>query len=361
MLCLTIPNGTPNEVHELQKVGGAVTRPIVADLSQLTDMLPLSRAVYVDKDTTAPSALRDGSIAFPYATIQDACDALSGTGGVVLIVPGVYTEPAINISGGQISLVGLGPRSQGSNANVTINNSVSSVADLGAFNISFTNALTSTGRIFADTCSITNFSAGTGVSILQNCTVTNCTCTGTLQTFSCSITNTPSLAVVDSQQTIWQAGPFSCTGNLTARGSTFTNGVSCGGSATVRGCSISTFITVTFALSTDFASVAPIQGSVTVGSISFAGVVAPKVSVSVNVPAVAAGQVGYVDVSLAATKLAGFLPAGSLLVANPTADLVAAGVGGGFVNCRINGVNTVRFAFLGPLAGGASNFLVGVI
>ncbi len=361
MLCLALPTGTPAELHELLKSGGAVVRPTLQDIQQLADMEPLTRTFYVDKDTTIPATLRSGTIAYPFATIQEACDSLGAGGGVVLIAPGVYTEPAINISAGQISLVGLGPKSQGSNANVTINNSVSSSGDLGAFNISFTNALASSARIFADTCAVTNFSAGAGVSILQNCTITNTSCTGTLQTYSSSFTNTPSLATVDSNQCVWQAGPFTCSGNLTARGSTFTNGVTVGGACTVRGCSISNFITVTGSLSTDFASVAPILGTLTAGSIAFAGVVSPKLSVVVNVPAVAAGQVGYVDVSLAATKLAGFLPAGSLLVANPAADLVAAGVGGGFINCRINGVNTVRFAFLGPLAGGASNFLIGVI
>lgn len=361
MLCLALPTGTPAELHELLKSGGAVVRPTLVDIQQLVDMVTIGRTRYVDKDTTIPAALQDGTIAYPFPTIQQACDSLGAAGGVVLIAPGVYTEPAINISAGQISLAALGPRSQGSNANVTINNSVSSVADLGAFNISFTNALASTGRVYADSCAVTNFSAGAGVSIVQNCAITNTTCTGTLQAWSSNFTSNTTLATVESNQCVWQAGPFSCTGNLTARGSTFTGGVSVGGTASVRACAISSFITVTGSLSTDFASVAPIQGSVTAGSISFAGVVSPKVSVSVTVPAVAAGQVGYVDVSLAATKLAGFLPAGSLLVANPTADLVAAGAGGGFINCRINGVNTVRFAFLGPLAGGASNFLVGVI
>jgi hypothetical protein len=70
----------------------------------------------------------------------------------------------------------------------------------------------------------------------------------------------------------------------------------------------------------------------------------------VVVPAVAAGNVGYVD-----TVLGGELataPTDTPITANPHADLVAAGAGGGFINCRMSAPGTVRCAFLGPLAGG---------
>jgi hypothetical protein len=78
-------------------------------------------------------------------------------------------------------------------------------------------------------------------------------------------------------------------------------------------------------------------------------------SVSVVVPAVAAGAVGYVNVSMAGTRLAD-LAVGEGVVANPSAQLVAAGAGGAFVNCRVQAVGSVECAFLGPLAGGAVNF-----
>lgn len=78
-------------------------------------------------------------------------------------------------------------------------------------------------------------------------------------------------------------------------------------------------------------------------------------TVSVVVPAVAAGSVGYVDVSMAGTRLSD-LTVGEPVVANPTADLVAAGVGGAYVAARVSALGTVRMAFLGPLAGGAVNF-----
>lgn len=77
--------------------------------------------------------------------------------------------------------------------------------------------------------------------------------------------------------------------------------------------------------------------------------------ISVVVPAVLAGQVGYVDTAFAA-QLAN-VPANTPLTGNPTADLVAAGAGGGFINCRVSAAGTVRCAFIGPLAGGAVDFV----
>jgi len=93
-------------------------------------------------------------------------------------------------------------------------------------------------------------------------------------------------------------------------------------------------------------------GGVFAGTIVVVGT--PKETLSIVVPAVLAGQVGYVTTAFAGA-LAG-LPQDTPLVANPTADLVAAGAGGGFINARVSAAGSVRCAFLGPLAGGASNF-----
>ena len=70
----------------------------------------------------------------------------------------------------------------------------------------------------------------------------------------------------------------------------------------------------------------------------------------VVVPAVIAGSVGYVDTVLGGELTA--TPQDTPITANPHADLAAAGVGGGFINCRVSAAGTVRCAFLGPIAGG---------
>lgn len=79
--------------------------------------------------------------------------------------------------------------------------------------------------------------------------------------------------------------------------------------------------------------------------------------ISVVVPAVVAGSVGYVDVTMVGALAT--VPANAPVYGAPQADLVAAGVGGGFINCRASALATIRCAFLGPLAGGAVNFTFG--
>lgn len=97
--------------------------------------------------------------------------------------------------------------------------------------------------------------------------------------------------------------------------------------------------------------------AVTFGTLVFTD--APlSITLEVVVPAVAADAVGYVDTSLVGTALEGKLAVGDPVVVNPQSDLVAAGAGGGFINARISGVDTLRCAFNGALAGGAANFTV---
>lgn len=83
----------------------------------------------------------------------------------------------------------------------------------------------------------------------------------------------------------------------------------------------------------------------------------PNATISVAVPALAAAALGYVDVSTVGTDLEGIV-AGDPITACPLADLAVAGAGnGGFLNARVSAADTIRCAFLGTLAGGATNFL----
>lgn len=84
---------------------------------------------------------------------------------------------------------------------------------------------------------------------------------------------------------------------------------------------------------------------------------ATQAIISVAVPALAAGVLGYVDVSLVGSAIAGAV-AGSQVIASPQADLAAAGAGGGhFVGCRMSATNNARMSFVGTLAAGSVNFL----
>ncbi len=75
----------------------------------------------------------------------------------------------------------------------------------------------------------------------------------------------------------------------------------------------------------------------------------------VTVPGVAAGSVGYVNVSMAGTRLAD-LAVGEGVVVCAKADIMAAGVGGGMLQPRVQATGSVRLGFVGPVTTGSFDF-----
>ena len=84
------------------------------------------------------------------------------------------------------------------------------------------------------------------------------------------------------------------------------------------------------------------------------GFIVPVVK-TVAVPAVLIGQVGYVVVSMAATRLSD-VAVQECVVANAQAQLVAAGAGGAYSNARVSVAGSIELSFVGPLAGGNFDF-----
>jgi hypothetical protein len=151
------------------------------------------------------------------------------------------------------------------------------------------------------------------------------------------------------------------TSTATVRFSTIVGNCTVGGAATFYQARLQNVTTITGALNTDFASISGVLPVLTYGSIVVQDT-APRLTLTVPVPLIAAGAVAYVNLSLVGTKLAGMVKADSMVVANPTADLVAAGAGGGLLNVRFSAANTVRFCFLGPLAAQpAATFVIGFV
>ncbi len=78
--------------------------------------------------------------------------------------------------------------------------------------------------------------------------------------------------------------------------------------------------------------------------------------ISVNVPAIVAAGVDYANVSTVGTTLEG-ITQDTPIIANPTADLAAAGAGnGGFINARVSALNTIRCTFVGILGAAPVDF-----
>lgn len=356
---LSIPNGTLREVHQLLKMGGDVVRPELVDADVLSDLVRLSTVFYVDGGTTAPLALRDGSIARPFGTVQAGVDALAalgpGVGGTLLIVPRTYAETVGVAANCPVNFVGLAGVGVGNSPHISAVISSSSIRGFGLFiqavsvagSIRFVNvgSLSISASLDSSYENVaTNALSGLGSSnvFLRNCTVGTSASCFNLEAWDSSI------------------AALTVSGTLTARYCSVSGIATAVGATNLYKCRLLNSLAVTGALTSDYDSIASILASVSSGSFALVEQV-PKITVSVVVPAVAAGAVGYANVTLVGTDLEGFVPVGSLLAANPTADLVAAGAGGGYLNCRLSAANTVRFAFVGPLAGGASDFILGVL
>lgn len=290
----------------------------------------VSALYFVDKNAAAGGT---GSIGSPFNTFADAFTAASADSATtfrpqtIWVTPGAYAEPPQTsaVGGFQLTVVGW-----------NIGGDISLVPDVAPSlpNIALTGAGTTLLNLVG--CNIGTAEATTGEITLQNSIASAVTC--------------DVLKATDSQ-----VGAAAWTATTSAD---FTNCVvgSGGGTtalATFRNCpQPAAPLVVTGAVQIDAFTNAwqSITASTTLTVINRPG----RATVSVVVPAVLAGQVGYVDTVLTGELAA--LAADSPIVGNPTADLVAAGAGGGFVNCRVSAPGTVRSAFIGPLAGGASNF-----
>lgn len=83
---------------------------------------------------------------------------------------------------------------------------------------------------------------------------------------------------------------------------------------------------------------------------------ANNATILVAVPALVSMALGYVDVSLVGSNIAG-TPANAQVIAAPQADLGTSGLGGGFyIGGRMSATNTFRMAFVGGLSAGNTNF-----
>lgn len=88
---------------------------------------------------------------------------------------------------------------------------------------------------------------------------------------------------------------------------------------------------------------------------------AASVQIVVPVPVLAAATTGFVDVSLVGTPLEG-TPASAIVSVSPQSDLAISGLNFGyFIGARMSGTNTLRFLFVGTLAGGNANFSVATL
>lgn len=352
--------------------------------------LALSNVLFVDLGTTAPLALQNGSAIAPFASIQAAIDLLAEVeGGTILIAPGNYETESLT---SDFSLV---LRSLGADGTGTVelgDFAAGTAISLALFDIDIIQAITG-----VDSMEATGVSFGTAFSVgaleAENCdfgaTVTadtfivndcdfndsvSLSAGGDLDAFNCTfeaITGGAGSQMTFRECTINDAiigrtisiNGGTCAAITQSVGTLTITGTRIGGlitssAPTVRNSFIGDVFTSTDGLdidrSTYYTALVSGVAFIVPGTLTLLDEVAA--SVAVVVPAVAADAVAYLDVSMAGTTLAG-IPANTPIQVNPAQDLAAAGPGGGFMNARVSAAGSVRLAFKGALAGGATTML----
>jgi len=279
---------------------------------------PLTFVSYVDEGATGTP---DGSISAPYPTIQAAVDA-AVSGSTLLIAPGDYSAEDVAIVGKVISLVGLLPASahfiDGLIPGIDGPNSVVSDSLLTISNMPTIGSVTGGDAVYAYDC------GGEGI-----------TAVGTLTANRCRID-----------------GPLN-------GGELQLNGVTCAG------------ITITDAtgsriLNSDYNELIGPPGSLvefdsySAGWVAPTGglvqsVKAPRVSVVVTVPVMAANAIGTATANFTGTVLEGLVVDRQVYATEPTAGIT----GGGFIaGVRMTATNVITFKFHGPCTGGDQTFIV---
>lgn len=313
--------------------------------------VPLSRVIYVDISTSVVGG--NGSIAQPFSTAQAGLAALAAAEAIIqdgnytlMVCPGNYSgegtlvwdpvQPSATLS--IVNAAGGSWFSQDLTSNQVP--MFDAVSNLGTGGITFTGVMVagpagvvSVGEIAAQGSQFWNIvDTDFGVNF-QNCSFV-----------------------------LGPGGVFTNGGGRISGGRIQAGLINCGGTALIVDTCLFEIDAITFTGSPGqlfldgmseywYDTIAPV---LTNGEIVQMGSQIPQETVSVVVPAVLAGQVGYAD-AIMLGELQGIL-VGDPVIANPSADLVAAGAGGGYINCYCNSPGVVRCAFLGPLAGGAVDF-----
>lgn len=372
----------------------------------------LQNAKFVDPDTVVPLASQNGSDEAPYATIAQALTALSlVNGGAVLLSPGQYPAEVLapatdfpitlrglsfgdappcdlsavslanrsslavvdvfaigeltyienlwlentNVSGSAVFNSGETPAGNATVRNSTVSGVVecdigeASDSTIGLFlctgisrieNVDITAQLTAGGESLIAECVVGEFSLPSGTDV----STAIVTVAGyTLENFTCfRIQNAESCRFVGLTT-------FIDTATMPLRNCSFAGGAVFEGpaGATLQLDSVSyrTFLAA--------------GCSVAAGLVLAVVAAQPRATISIVVPVLLAGELGYATGSLVGTILEGIQPNTPICV-TATADLSAAGAGRGGVlsAARISAANTVKVPFTGALAGGASNFII---
>ena len=370
----------------------------------------MRNAKFVDPNTDVPLAQQTGSDEAPFATIAQAIAALGLVGGgAVLLNPGQYPAEALVLAT-QVPLTFRGlsyADAAPCDLSLVTLASRETVALVDVFNFG---SLTYRFNLYLENSKVTG-DAIHSVEGEGNCKLINSEVTGQLETDqgearqsaiglffnntgSCFLTDSNVVTQLTASGNLIASGvvgqnfiPSGTTIDLTVTAVGYTlDNFTCFRLQQVESCQISGTLTVVDTelhqpiRNCSFVAGAVLSGpagaSFQLDNVSYASFLAaggtvaggatlevlasqPHATISIVVPALAAGELGYATGSLVGTILEGIQPNTPICV-TATQDLTAAGAtrGGVYGSPRISAANTVKVAFNGALAGGASNFIV---
>lgn len=361
MNVLTTGSGAPGEQLALLTQQGDAFLAQLADPAAIADTTtPLSSVLFVDGGNTG-AATPNGSIGAPFRTIQAAIDAASDSLSIctsIYIAPGTYAD-AVNAGSKFVALIGLVVPSE--DRGVLINNTVNANTDLFLQNLILAGAVTCTALTMLD-CQMSEADISGANAVISSSTngnntffsLVNVTMSGGLTLTRMNLQGNVEADAILIDGCVFEAVAQTITANSSASGTDICTVLN---SRKSEAGNVVTFVCSVEGgnLAVDTFSNQYMNNNVatTFTLIRVLGALAEE-TISVTVPAVAAGNVGYANVT-AVAGLKGITTA-DVVDGNPTEDLVTAGAGGGYINCRVSGNDTIRCAFVGPLAGGASNF-----
>lgn len=317
---------------------GSVRQTLAATVTSLVP--PLSTEIFVDVGTAEPVATQDGSIAQPFSTIGAAA-AVASNFDTLTLIAGDYSAEVPPVFVLDLQLTSPVPQwAAGAAVDQTwlvANGFLVNLPNLTGLALALVNV--TVDQVTANRVSLAGCIIGTSITSAGIVTASN-------TRLPSSVVATADDVTADSCQIGFGGAAGITTGGTVVR---------------LSNCRTQLALTVTFSgaagqLQVDASTnhylqtngITIVNGALVVTSRQ------ARETLAVVVPAVAAGAVGYVSTAFIA-ELAS-IPQFAPLVGNPQADLVAAGAGGGFVNCWADAAGSVRCSFLGPLAGGAVAF-----
>lgn len=386
--------GTQIQVHtdgqgSVRQVASVIDASDLPPVPPVPPPAPLAATMWVDPDTAVLPADQNGSIELPFATVQQAHDALPANGGTIVVCFSAEEVSAGDlIATKSIGLQGLGQGSELGNittdsgltlvnvvasdisapggAVVTLKGARCTDINIGFGSLNLTDAIVA-GNITAGQIIASNSQATGGTHTIESLVVSANSRWGALSMVSGNI---------ESSNDLW-IDTVSAESGLVAKGSRFQGTVTVDSSLQADDCKFESAIGVSVLgqfINCQMPSLTTVGVELQVDSVTYARTIAAgdafstpslvivdaplSVTLSIAVPAVAAGDVAYVNTSLVGTALEDLIPPDAPVIVNPQNDLIGAGAGGALVAARISIANTLRVTFLGPLDAGPEDFTV---